>query len=124
MNFFSQNSIWSAIENFSSSSKEDVILTSYFRRYEDLYTTDCANWSVSKTILPLRKLGTTEPSKFINYILLRKASEFTFAESVELLVELFTQKISLFHKTWKCLNLTRKEGEDDLTFASEVNKLR
>ena len=61
---FSQNTIWSAIENFSYSPEEDVTFMSYFKRYEDLYTTDCSNWSDSKKVL-LRKLGTTEHIKFI-----------------------------------------------------------
>ena len=36
----SQNTIWSAIENFPYSPEEDVTFASYFRRYEDLYKTD------------------------------------------------------------------------------------
>ena len=42
---FSQNTVWSAVENFSYSSEEDVTFASYFRRCEDLYKTDCGNWS-------------------------------------------------------------------------------
>ena len=53
----------------------------------------------------------------------RRASELTFAETVKLLMELFSTKRSLFHKRWRCLNLTRKEGEDYTTFTKEVNKL-
>ena len=33
-------------------------------------------------------------------------------------MELFSPKTSLFYKRWKCLNLTRKEGEDFTIFAS------
>ena len=42
---FSQNTVWSATENFLYSLEEDVTLASYIRRYEDLYKTDCGNWS-------------------------------------------------------------------------------
>ena len=120
---FSQNTLWSVIENFSYSSEEDVTFASYFRRYEDLYKTDCENWSDSKKIrLLLSKLCTTEHTKFINYILPRKTWELTFTEVVELLMEFFSPKISLFHKRWKCLKLTSKEGEDLTTFASLLNK--
>ena len=87
-----------------------------------IYTIDCANRSDSKKVHLLRKLGTTERIKFINYILSLKASKLTFAEAVKLLVELFSPKKSLFHKRWRCLNLTKKEGKDDTTFASVVNK--
>ena len=120
---FLQNAIWCVIENFSYSPEEDVTFASYFRRYEDLYTTDHVKWSDSKKVhLLLRKLGTSEHTKFINYILPRKASELTFAEAVELLMKLFSPKTSLIHERWTCLNLTRKEGEDYTAFASEVNK--
>ena len=81
------------------------------------YTKDCANWNDFKKFVLLRKIGVTELTKFINYVLPRKASE-----SVELLMEVFRSKTSLFHKRWRYLNLTRKEGEDYTTFASEVNK--
>ena len=120
---FLKNTIWSAIENFLYSSEEDVTFASYFRRYKDLYKTDCGNRSDLKKIhLLLSKLGITEHTKFVNYILLRKTCELTFSEAVELLMEFFCPKSSLFHKRWKCLNLTRKEGEDFRLFTSVVNK--
>ena len=85
--------------------------------------TECGNGSDSKKIsLLLSKLGTTEHTKFVNYILPQKTCKLTFTEAVELLMKLFSLKTSLFHKRWKCLNLTRKGGEDFITFASLVNK--
>lgn len=46
----------------------------------------------------------------------------TFKEAVKLLTELFSLHTSLFYKRWKCLNLTKKDSEDYITFASIVNK--
>ena len=43
-------------------------------------------------------------------------------ETVKLLSELFSSKTSLFHKRWKCLNLTKRDSEDYLGFALVVNK--
>ena len=80
-------------------SEEDVTFASYFRRYEDLYKTDCWNWSDSKKIcLRLCKLDTSEHTKYVNYILHQKNGDLTFTEAVELLMELFSRKISLFQK--------------------------
>ena len=45
-----------------------------------------------------------------------------FLETVKLLSVLFSSKTSLFHKRWKCLNLTKRDGDDDLGLASVVNK--
>ena len=39
-------------------------------------------------------------------------------------MELFSPKTSIFHKRWKCLNLTRKEVKDFAIFASVINKHR
>merc|ERR1711867_352444 len=37
-------------------------------------------------------------------------------------MELYCPKTSLFHKRWKCMNLTRNEEDDFITYASIVNK--
>ena len=83
------------------------------------YSTNCTNWCDSKKVRLLRKLGTIEHTKL--YILPWKASELIFAEVVKLLMELFSQKRSLFHKRWRCLNLARKESENYTTFVLVVN---
>ena len=66
-NAFSQNAIWSAINNHTFTPEDEITFASYFRRYEDLYTTDCTNWADFKKVrLPLRKLGTVEHTKIVN----------------------------------------------------------
>ena len=70
----------------------------------------------------LRKLETTEHDKFVEFILPRKTSELSFGESVKLLTGLFSPKTSLFHKRWKCLNLTKNDEDDFATYAAVVNK--
>ena len=74
--------------------------------------------------LLLRKLGTVEHKKFVDYILPKnkQTCELGFLETVKLLSELFSSKTSLFHKRWKCLNLTKRDSDDYLGFASDVNK--
>ena len=78
-------------------------------------------WTDSKEgRLLLNKLGTSEHTKFVNYILPRKACKLQFTEIVNILKKLFSCKTS-FHKRWKCLNLVRKQ-EDFTIFAAIVNK--
>ena len=99
----SQNSVWNAIDNFIYALKEDNL------RYKDSYNTDSANWVDFKNVhLLLSKLGMVEYTKFGNY---KKTSDLTFSDAVELLSELFSPKTSLFHKRWKCMNLTRKKQQ-------------
>ena len=69
-NTFSQNAIWSAIDNFTCAPKDEIKFTSYFRRYEDLYNTDCTNLVDFMMVCKLlRNLGIVEHTKFVNYIL-------------------------------------------------------
>ena len=120
---FTQNAVWTTIETFKYEPDKDISFDSYYRRYEDLYTSDCANWSDAKKVrLLTRKLDTAEHTRFVDYILPRKTNQLTFQEAVKLLSELFSPKESLFHKRWKCLNLVREENEDYATFAAKVNK--
>ena len=52
----------------------------------------------------------------------KKTCDLGFLETVKLLSELFSSKTSLFHKRWKCFNLTKRNSDDYLEFASVVNK--
>ena len=52
----------------------------------------------------------------------KKTWELGFLETIKLLWELFNSKTSLFHKRWKCLNLTKRDSDDCLGFASVFNK--
>ena len=45
---FSRDAIENAIAEFNYMPEEEVTFSSYFRRYEDLYKVDCANWSDHK----------------------------------------------------------------------------
>ena len=95
------------------------------RPFEDINITDCADWTDAKKVrLLLGKLRTVEHNKFIDYIYskINKTCELGFLETVKLLSELFSSKTSLFHKRWKSLNLTKRDSDDYLGFASVVNK--
>ena len=66
-----------------------------------------------------------EHNNFVDYILPKKnkqTCELGLLETVKLLSELFSSKTSLFFKRWKCLNLTKRDNDDYLGFASVVNK--
>ena len=47
---FTQNAVWNALETFSYASEEDKTFEAYYRRYEDIYITDCAGWTDTKKI--------------------------------------------------------------------------
>ena len=45
---FTQNAVWNALETFSYAPDEDKTFEAYKRRYEDIYITDCADWTDAK----------------------------------------------------------------------------
>ncbi len=60
-NAFSQNTIWSAIDNLTYSLDEDIIFASFFISFEDLYATDCVNWADFMEVSPqFQKLAITK----------------------------------------------------------------
>ena len=71
----------------------------------------------------LRKLGTTEHNRFVDFILPKKTIDLDFSETFKLLSELFGPNTTLFHKCLKCLNTVKDNHQDFLTFAASVNKL-
>ena len=66
---FIQNAVWNALETFSYALDEDKTFEAYYRRYEDIYITDCADWTDAKKVrLLLRKLRTVEHKRLVDYI--------------------------------------------------------
>ena len=55
------------METFIYLPAEDKTFETFYRIYEDLFTVDCEDWTNAKKVrLHLRKLGTTEYSKFVD----------------------------------------------------------
>ena len=67
---FTQNAVWNALETFSYAPDEDKTFGAYYRRY--LYYRLCRLDWCKKVRLLLRKIGTVEHNKFVDYILLKK----------------------------------------------------
>ena len=45
---FTQNAVWNSLETFSYAPDKDKTFEAYYRRYEDIYIIDCADWTDSK----------------------------------------------------------------------------
>ena len=45
---FSQNAVWNTLEAFFYAPDEDKTFEAYYRKYEDVYITDCADWTDAK----------------------------------------------------------------------------
>ena len=116
--------MYSIIETFEYVPENDKTFDAFYSRYGDVFIVDCKEWSTEKKVRLLsRKLGTTEHSRFVDFILPKKQTvDLEFSETIKLLSELFKPNTSLFHKRWKCLNIFEDDQQDYLTFAATVNK--
>ena len=105
--------------------ENDKTFDAFYRRYEDVFNVDNKEWLNKKKVrLLLRKLGKTEHSRFVDFILPnnKQTMDLEFSETVRLLSELFGPNTSLFHKRWKFINIFKDDQQDYLTFAATVNK--
>ena len=61
---FTQNAVWNALETFSYAPDEDKTFEAYYRRYEDIDITNCADWTDAKkspaTSTKARNCGTQQ----------------------------------------------------------------
>ena len=116
---FSQSSIYNSIDTFEYVLENDKTFEAFYRRYEDIFNVDCEQWPSKKKMvrLLLRKLGTTEHNRFVDFILPKKTTYLDFSETIKLLSELFGPNTTLFHKRWK------DNQQDFLTFAASLNRV-
>ena len=62
--------MYSTIETFVYVPENDKTLDAFYRRYQDVFKVDSKEWSNDEKVrLLLRKLGTTEHSRFVDFIL-------------------------------------------------------
>ena len=117
--------MYSTIETFEYVPENDKTFDGFYRRYEGVFNVDSKEWSNDKKVrLLLRKLCTTEHSRFVDFILKKNTKKMylEFSEAIKLLSDLFGPNTSLFHKRWKCLNIFKDDQQDYLTFAATVSK--
>ena len=71
---FSQSTIYNSIETFEYVQENNKMFEAFYRRYEDIFNVDCEQWpsKKKKVHLLLRKLGTTEHNRFVDFILPKK----------------------------------------------------
>ena len=113
--------MWNALETFSYAPDEDKTSEAYYRRYEDIYITDCADWTDAKksmaTSTKARNCGTQQ----VRRLYLTKENLLTWLFRTFNYCQNYSAPKRL-QKRWKCLNLTKKDSDGYLGFAKVVNK--
>ena len=111
------------ITEFTYDYKNGKIFASWYKRWMDLFENEFSHKNEEwKIRLLIRKLGTQEHERYTNYIIPKGATDFTFAETVELLKEIFGNKQSLFNTRFNFLKLQKSDDEDFVTFTGIVNR--
>ena len=92
---FSQSTIYNSIDIFEYVLENHKTFEAFSRRHDDIFSVDCEQLpSKKKVLLLLRRLGTTEDNRFVDFILPKKITDFDFSEIIKLLSELFVPEHS------------------------------
>ena len=95
----------------------------WFKKYEDVFNIELAQIADDQKVrLLLRKLGSTEHDRYVNFILPRHPRDCKFKETVETLSDIFGEPTSLFNVRYKCLKLVKDPNSDWITYAGSVNR--
>ena len=81
-------------------------------------------WTDEKKVsLHLQTLGTDENYKYTNFGLPRRTGDISWEETVNILSSIFGEWVSLFQTRFSCLNMVKRENEDFVTYAGNVNRM-
>ena len=117
------DSIANSICEFNYDPDSGIIFDSWFRRFEDTFRVECSNLDdAAKVRLLLRRLGTLEYNKYVNFILPQNPRDLSFNETVQTLSKIFGEQSSLFSIGYQCFQISKSLSDDHLTYAGHVNK--
>lgn len=116
-------SIANSICEFNYDSESGIIFNSWFHRFEDIFRVECSNLDdAAKVRLLLRRLGTREYNKYVNFILPQNPRDLSFNETVQILSKIFGEQSSLFNIRYQCFQVSKSPSDDYLTYAGKVNR--
>ncbi|CAH8535475.1 unnamed protein product [Dicrocoelium dendriticum] len=119
----SADAMISSVNEFIFDPDSGLIFDAWFRRYEDVFRAELSGLDdASKVRLLLRKLGTVEHDRYINYILPNNAHDFSFDDTVARLTALFGDQSSLFNNRYNCLKLCKKDNDSLIAHAAIVKR--
>ncbi|MBM6549379.1 hypothetical protein, partial [Streptococcus dysgalactiae] len=116
-------SIASTITEFHFDSTANLTFEAWFKRFEDIFLVEfAAQDDACQVRMLLRKLGSVEHDRFISYILPKTPSDYNFNQIVDMLKDIFGEQSSLFNIRFHCMNLTKSESDDFITYAGIANR--
>ncbi|XP_062704594.1 uncharacterized protein K02A2.6-like [Aedes albopictus] len=117
------DSLSSNITEFVYDPEHGSTFDSWFARYADLFDKDAEKLDdAAKVRLLMRKLNPAAHERFTSFILPRLSKELTFSETVAKLKTIFGSPVSVFHRRYLCLQTTKDDSDDFVTYSCKVNK--
>lgn len=76
----------------------------------------------AKVRLLLRKLSPAAHDRYTSFILPKVPKDYKFVETVSKLKSIFGTPVSIFHRRYQCLQTTKDESEDLISYSGRVNR--
>lgn len=116
-------SLSKSISEFTYDPDNDSTFENWYRKYEDLFASDADKLDdPAKVRLLMRKLCTQDHTRYVNYILPKTSKEYNFEETTVILKKIFGPRTSQLSKRYKCLQISKDESMDYVTYTGIVNK--
>ncbi|XP_055615045.1 uncharacterized protein K02A2.6-like [Toxorhynchites rutilus septentrionalis] len=117
------DSLATNITEFVYDAEKGCSFDAWFSRYADLFEKDAAQLQDdAKVRLLLRKLSPTAHERYTSFILPKLSKEFTFDETIAKLKTIFGTPVSTFHRRYQCLQTTKDENDDFISYSCKVNR--
>lgn len=115
-------SVFNVITEFTYNLENDSTFENWFSRFEELFSNEKKLDDNAKVRLLLLKLDTSAHKTYVNYILPDKQTDYTFVQTVATLKEIFGRQETEFSRRYDCLNTTKRDDMDILTYYNLINK--
>ena len=121
---FSIESLANSMEEYTfDPNLPSLTFESWYSRYEGLFKEDAKNLDdAAKVRLLLRKLTCAAFERFRAIILPREPKDMKFDDVVTTLTSIFGRTESQFNRRVRCLQITKREGDDYVAYGGQVNR--
>lgn len=117
------DSLATNITEFVYDGEKGCSFDAWFSRYADLFEKDAGQLKDdAKVRLLLRKLNPAAHERYTSFILPKLSKEFSFEETIAKLKTIFGTPVSIFHRRYQCLQTTKDENEDYISYSCKVNR--
>ncbi|XP_039447993.1 uncharacterized protein K02A2.6-like [Culex pipiens pallens] len=122
-NEFLMETLSNTIPEFVYDPQGGLVFDKWYSRHEEAFNKGGEKLEeADKVRLLVRKLSSVDHDRYVNYILPENPPGRSFQDTVDTLKEMFGHQTSVFFRRYQCLQTTKRNAEDFVTYASTVNR--